>query len=301
MRPNIVLYGESHPDADMLSTITEYDLSLSVDILLILGTSLQVHGLKNMVREFAKSVHAKKRGQGRVIFVNLTGPAQSIWKDVIDDWIEMDCDAWVEDLKMRQPDLFLQQCLLAPKVVKRSKVQQVVKKELLDTVGKENMKPASEDVETDEVYTKPGLGHGLGPEQWSRIKIRITTDPLAPVLNPPTPEPPVRQLQRTPQKKIHPSGTPPPLQLPTPAATHPSPSPSSPAIRKRKRNALHDATAAPDISAPRWKRMKREVGGSNGAGAGVGVEIGAELESGNEIQIFDGEAAFLVGRARRGL
>lgn len=104
LRPDIVLYGEEHPQSDLISPIVQHDLSASPDLLLVLGTSLRVHGLKVMVREFAKAVHNKG---GKVVFVNFTKPSESTWGDVIDYWIEWDCDAWVEDLKERKPTLWM--------------------------------------------------------------------------------------------------------------------------------------------------------------------------------------------------
>jgi NAD-dependent SIR2 family protein deacetylase len=103
LRPDIVLYGEEHPLAHLVAPLITHDLSLGPDVLLILGTSLRVHGLKIMVREFAKAVHGKG---GKVIFVNQTKPPESIWGDVIDYWVEWDCDAWVEDLKIRRKDIW---------------------------------------------------------------------------------------------------------------------------------------------------------------------------------------------------
>ena len=109
LRPNIVLYGEEHPSADLLSPITKHDLGLGPEVLLILGTSLRVHGLKILVKEFAKSVHARAGKKGKVIFVNRTRPPGSIWDGVIDYWVEMDCDNWVEDVRRRRPDLWQRQ------------------------------------------------------------------------------------------------------------------------------------------------------------------------------------------------
>ncbi|KFZ05222.1 hypothetical protein V501_08576 [Pseudogymnoascus sp. VKM F-4519 (FW-2642)] len=106
LRPDIVLYGEEHPSADLVGPLITHDLSLGPDILLILGTSMRVHGLKVMVREFAKAVHV--RG-GSVVFVNQTKPPDSIWGDVIDYWVEWDCDAWVTDLRQRRGDIWLEQ------------------------------------------------------------------------------------------------------------------------------------------------------------------------------------------------
>ncbi|KAI0399723.1 hypothetical protein F4802DRAFT_620856 [Xylaria palmicola] len=104
LRPDIVLYGEEHPQSDLISPIVQHDLATSPDLLLVLGTSLRVHGLKVMVKEFAKAVH--KKG-GKVVFINFTKPSESAWGDVLDYWIQWDCDAWVEDLKTRKPLLWL--------------------------------------------------------------------------------------------------------------------------------------------------------------------------------------------------
>ncbi|KAI0015736.1 hypothetical protein F4780DRAFT_46500 [Xylariomycetidae sp. FL0641] len=104
LRPDIVLYGEEHPQLDLISPIVEHDVKSGPDLLLVLGTSLRVYGLKKMVKEFAKAVHT--RG-GKVIFVNFTKPSESAWGDVLDYWIEWDCDTWVEDVKTRKPHLWL--------------------------------------------------------------------------------------------------------------------------------------------------------------------------------------------------
>lgn len=118
LRPNVVLYGEEHPCAQELSTMITHDLRLSPQSLLIMGTSLRVHGLKTMVKEFAKAVHASGRGKGRVIFVNRTRPSDSVWSKVIDYWVEMDCDAWVGDLRERRSDLWERQGMLKLAITK---------------------------------------------------------------------------------------------------------------------------------------------------------------------------------------
>ncbi|KAJ4409449.1 NAD-dependent deacetylase hst3 [Gnomoniopsis sp. IMI 355080] len=105
LRPDIVLYGEDHPESQQISSIIQHDISLAPDMLIIMGTSLKVHGLKTVVREFAKTVHNRK--DGKVIFVNYTKPAESVWADIIDFWVEMDCDSWVEDLKEKKPIIWL--------------------------------------------------------------------------------------------------------------------------------------------------------------------------------------------------
>ena len=106
LRPNIVLYGEEHPSADAVGTITAHDLALLPDVLLILGTSLHVHGLKILVKEFAKAVHGRANGKGKVVFVNLSKPCESVWRDVIDYWVPMDCDRWVDAMRRHRPDMW---------------------------------------------------------------------------------------------------------------------------------------------------------------------------------------------------
>lgn len=109
LRPNIVLYGEDHPSNSLLIPLIPFDASCQPEVMIIMGTSLKVFGLQKIVREFAKSVHAHKNGKGRVIFVNRTRPADSVWEGIIDDFVSMDCDDWVEDLRMRRSDLWLRQ------------------------------------------------------------------------------------------------------------------------------------------------------------------------------------------------
>ena len=123
LRPNVVLYGEEHPSADAVGEITASDLTMNPDVLLILGTSLHVHGLKTMVREFARAVHAKAGGKGKVIFVNLTRPSESVWKGVLDYWVCMDCDAWVDSMRKHRPDIFQTQLGLNMQVKKANDKQ----------------------------------------------------------------------------------------------------------------------------------------------------------------------------------
>ncbi|KAL8688723.1 MAG: hypothetical protein Q9218_005438 [Villophora microphyllina] len=119
LRPNIVLYGEEHPNADAVGSITTNDLSLSPDILLILGTSLHVKGVKTLVKEFAKCVHTRPKGKGKVIFVNLSQPSESIWKDSIDYWVSMDCDEWIGALRRHRPDIWQVQTELKAQITKK--------------------------------------------------------------------------------------------------------------------------------------------------------------------------------------
>lgn len=107
LRPNIVLYGENHPNCENLSKGLLMDIRLKPDCLIIFGTSLKVHGVRKLVKTLAKEIHGKKKG--KVIFVNKTQPSSSQWNDSIDYFIESDCDTFVSFLKSELPDLFLSQ------------------------------------------------------------------------------------------------------------------------------------------------------------------------------------------------
>lgn len=125
LRPAIVLYDEPHPLGDDIGTIQTADISRKPDMLIIMGTSLKVHGLKKLVKDFAKTVHAsapsgslknKKTWVGKVIFVNRTPPAGE-WADIIDYHVAGETDAWAEKVvedwkKMRPADWEVQKTLV---------------------------------------------------------------------------------------------------------------------------------------------------------------------------------------------
>ena len=106
--PNIVLYNDPipHPSSMTTTALISSDLSRRPDLLLIFGTSLKVHGIKKLVKDFAKQVHANK---GQVILINNVELGKAEWKGVIDYWVEADCDEWVYDLKTRTPNLWMKQ------------------------------------------------------------------------------------------------------------------------------------------------------------------------------------------------
>ncbi|KAF7436585.1 hypothetical protein PC9H_003418 [Pleurotus ostreatus] len=124
LRPAIVLYDEPHPLGDDIGMIQAADVSRRPDILIIMGTSLKVHGLKKLVKDFAKAVHSNepstsatgaKKMAGKVIFVNKTAPG-SEWADIIDYHVAGETDAWCERVeadwrKSRPQDWEVQQTL----------------------------------------------------------------------------------------------------------------------------------------------------------------------------------------------
>ncbi|KAF8807800.1 DHS-like NAD/FAD-binding domain-containing protein [Phlegmacium glaucopus] len=119
LRPAIVLYDETHPLGDDIGYIHSADLTRKPDLLIIMGTSLKVHGLRKLVKDFAKTVHSSSssRKSCKVIFVNKTAPS-SEWSDIIDYHICGETDAWTTKVindwkKMKPADWEVQQTLLA--------------------------------------------------------------------------------------------------------------------------------------------------------------------------------------------
>ncbi|BFZ64443.1 NAD-dependent deacetylase hst3 [Saitoella coloradoensis] len=109
LRPNIVLYGEEHPQGPTLATLINRDLRRRIDCLLVIGTSLRIPGFKKLVKDAAQIVHSYG---GKVVFVNLGAPSVSEWRGVMDWWVEGDSDGWVEDLRIRAPEIFRVQTTL---------------------------------------------------------------------------------------------------------------------------------------------------------------------------------------------
>ncbi|KAJ2039140.1 NAD-dependent deacetylase hst3 [Coemansia sp. RSA 2337] len=96
LRPDIVLYNENHPQSELIGTLSEYDLKRRPDLLIVIGTSLKIPGIKRMVKEMAHSVHActlrsKRAGAGKVIFINRDDPPKG-WEDIFDYYVAGDSD-----------------------------------------------------------------------------------------------------------------------------------------------------------------------------------------------------------------
>lgn len=133
LRPAIVLYDEPHPLGDEIGSMQTADINRKPDMLIIMGTSLKVHGFKKLVRDFARVVHdaapspasastssppkGARSMAGKVIFVNKTAPG-SEWDGIIDYHVVGETDAWVERVteewkKMRPADWEVQKKLVA--------------------------------------------------------------------------------------------------------------------------------------------------------------------------------------------
>ncbi|KAI8909449.1 DHS-like NAD/FAD-binding domain-containing protein [Powellomyces hirtus] len=81
LRPNIVLYNEHHAKGEQIAGLTAYDVKKRPDLLIVMGTSLKVVGIKRLVKDLAKSVHETKNGI--VVFVNNTEVGKE-WDGIFD-------------------------------------------------------------------------------------------------------------------------------------------------------------------------------------------------------------------------
>ncbi|KAI5171961.1 NAD+-dependent protein deacetylase SIR2 [Nematocida sp. LUAm3] len=89
--PNIVLYGKQ---TDTLEVIKKVDQDKKNEILLVIGTSLRVHGVKNLVRDLSKSV---RKNQGISIYVGIEEPPKQM-STYFDYWIEGKADTFSSSL-----------------------------------------------------------------------------------------------------------------------------------------------------------------------------------------------------------
>jgi NAD-dependent histone deacetylase SIR2 len=175
--PNIVLYNDPtpHPSTTTTATVISADKLRKPDLMLIFGTSLKVHGIKKLVKDFAKTVHANK---GLVIFINKGQLPKSEWSSVVDYWVEGDCDAWVHDLKSRIPHLWMKQQVLPimtvikspKKITKGTSVDDVVDVDKVSIVivkeNKENYPPSTPKKTPLRTYqTTLGLPSPLSPSK----------------------------------------------------------------------------------------------------------------------------------------
>ncbi|KND04761.1 uncharacterized protein SPPG_00465 [Spizellomyces punctatus DAOM BR117] len=108
LRPNIVLYNEHHSRGDQIADMTAYDVKKRPDMLIVMGTSLKVVGIKRLVKDLAKSVHELRNGQ--VVFINNTEIGHKEWDDVFDYHILGKTDDVVAELEqeMKRLDVIAQ-------------------------------------------------------------------------------------------------------------------------------------------------------------------------------------------------
>jgi NAD+-dependent protein deacetylase SIR2 len=124
-----------------------------------MGTSLKVHGIKQLVRDFAKVTRAStpaatkatsesstgvKRPPPRIIFVNRTPPPAE-WTNIFDVWVQGDTDDFVERVetgwRKARPADWETQTTLDATVVKNEPKPKVQRPTVSNMRPKEAQKP----------------------------------------------------------------------------------------------------------------------------------------------------------------
>ena len=101
LRPRMVLYNESNPDDEAIGAVVKADLHKRPDAVIVVGTSMEIPGVKRMVREMCGTV--RDRRGGVAIWINRGAPP--IGKEFEDCWdliVAGDCDQVAHRANMRR-------------------------------------------------------------------------------------------------------------------------------------------------------------------------------------------------------
>lgn len=101
LRPDIVLYNEPHPHGDIITEFVQCDISRQPSLLLVMGTSLKIAGLKRMIKDMVKSMKSRVGGAENtlVIYVNKTPAPKAEWRSFFDFELIGECDQWLHVLE----------------------------------------------------------------------------------------------------------------------------------------------------------------------------------------------------------
>ncbi|CAL9731335.1 NAD-dependent histone deacetylase Hst4p [Monosporozyma unispora] len=91
LRPKIVLYNEIHPEGDEIAKIINMDTkSKKIDCLLIVGTTLEIPGVRQLINNLNKNLERQRTmGKFVVIFVSNELPSNKILKLFDDSGIDL--------------------------------------------------------------------------------------------------------------------------------------------------------------------------------------------------------------------
>lgn len=88
LTPNVLLYGEPHPDDKEILETVEHDLRICPELVLIVGTKLGIPGARSDAANFC---HATRSTGGTSFWINKEAPASSM-KAMCDYVLIEDCD-----------------------------------------------------------------------------------------------------------------------------------------------------------------------------------------------------------------
>ena len=101
LRPRMVLYNESNPDDEAIGMVVKADLRARPDAIIVVGTSMEIPGVKRIVREMCGVVRGRK--DGVAVWINRGPPPiarefEGCW-DLI---VAGDCDKVAHRANMRR-------------------------------------------------------------------------------------------------------------------------------------------------------------------------------------------------------
>lgn len=99
LRPRMVLYNEHNPDEEAIGTVVTADLRARPDAVIVVGTSMEIPGVKRIVREMCGVVRDRK--DGLAMWINRGPPPTS--KEFEDCWdlvVAGDCDKVAQQANM---------------------------------------------------------------------------------------------------------------------------------------------------------------------------------------------------------
>ena len=103
LRPRMVLYNEPNPDADAIGNVSYSDLQKRPDMLIVVGTTMEIPGVKRLVQEMSKCVRSRKNGL--TVWINRDPPPTTAGlEDLWDLCVTADCDQVARIANLRRWD-----------------------------------------------------------------------------------------------------------------------------------------------------------------------------------------------------
>lgn len=99
LRPRMVLYNESNPDEEAIGAVMAADLHKRPDALIVVGTTLQIPGMKRLVREMCSVIRGRR--EGMTVWLNRDPPPAV--KDY--EWdliVKSNCDEIAKRVEMKK-------------------------------------------------------------------------------------------------------------------------------------------------------------------------------------------------------
>lgn len=91
LRPRMVLYNEFNPDEEAIANVVKADLRARPDAVIVVGTSMKIPGVRNMVKDMCQVT--RKRKDGLTAWINLESePSGADLRDCWDLVVQGKCD-----------------------------------------------------------------------------------------------------------------------------------------------------------------------------------------------------------------